>query len=196
MKNKDNGVKYIFTRGLTLTFTGFIFNMMALPVLSIPSPFWSVLISIAIMLLFYYVVFVFGRMSGEHCFKAYKRNLLRIKQGESISKSQKLLEYHWSKGFLFSAIYYIWQIILLVIALIIKNKALNLIISYYNLAFANILNTTEIIQKMGDTSSYNALFFIVIIIVPLIFEAGFVLSGEKLKKQHQEIKMEIRMFNS
>ncbi|HEY8423680.1 MAG TPA: hypothetical protein VIL23_02850 [Clostridia bacterium] len=196
MKNKDNGVLYVFTRGLTLIFAGITFDMLALPVIGVQSQFWSVILSIAIILAFFYIVFVLGRMTGERCFKAYKRNLMKIKHKEPVLKSQRLLEYHWSKGFLFSSLYYVWQIIILFFALIFRNKTLNLIICFYNLAFSNLLGAADLIESFTVVSNVNALFFIVILAVPLIFEAGYVYSGEKLKKQHQEIKMQIKSFNS
>ncbi|HHW89665.1 MAG TPA: hypothetical protein GX745_02005 [Clostridiales bacterium] len=194
-KIKDSGIKYIFTRGLFLFMIGFMFDIMALPVLAIKSPFWSVIFSLIVIIPFMYVVFVSGRMSGAHCYKAFKRNLLRAKQGEPISKSQRFLEYHWAKGFIFSAVYYVWQVIILSLALMLKNRILNTIIVFYNLAFANILDISGAIQ-MSAVSNFSALFFIIIFAVPLIFEAGYILGGEKQKIQHQEIQMEIKLFNN
>ncbi|NLC16626.1 MAG: hypothetical protein GX756_01935 [Clostridiales bacterium] len=194
-KIKGSGIKYIFTRGLFLFMVGLMFDVMSLPIMAIHSPFWSVFFSLAIIIPFLYVVFVSGRMSGEHCFKAYKRNLLRAKQGEPILKSQKFLEYHWAKGFIFSAVYYIWQAVILILALTLKNRILNTIIVFYNLAFANILDIAGIIN-MSAVSNFSALFFIIIFAVPLIFEAGYILGGERQKKQHQEIQLEIKLFNN
>jgi hypothetical protein len=196
MKSKDNGIKYIFTRGLTLIIFGLLFNVLALPIIGLPSLFWAVLLSILILAGYYYLMFVLGRMSADYCFKAYKRNLLREKQGEPVLKTQKLLEYRWWKGLVFSALYYIWQVIVLILALSLKNKILNAIISFYNLSFANILTAAGVINNLLDVSSFSALFFIVIFAVPLVFEAGYIFGGEALKKQHHEIKMELRLFNS
>ncbi|HEY8419578.1 MAG TPA: hypothetical protein VIL03_04000 [Clostridia bacterium] len=196
MKNKDNGIKYIFTKGLTLIFIGLAFNLLALPVIGLTSPFWAILVSIIILAGYYYLMFTLGRLSADYCFKAYKRNLLREKQGEQVLKAQKLLEYQWWKGLVFSSLYYVWQVIVLSLALILKNKILNAIISFYNLSFANILNAAGAINNLLDITPFSPLFFIFIIAAPLAFEAGYIFNGEILKRQHQEIKMELKLFNS
>ncbi|HEY8443500.1 MAG TPA: hypothetical protein VIL24_01725 [Clostridia bacterium] len=195
MKNKDSGIRYIFTKGLHLIVFGLIFNVVSLPIIGL-SAFWRVLLSLVILAAYFYVIFTLGKMSADYCFKAHKRNILKEKQGETVTKSQRFLEYQWWKGLVFSALYYVWQTIILILALALKNKILNAIISFYNLSFANILSAAGAIENFIDVSGYSALYFIIIFLVPLAFAAGYIFNGETLKKQHQEIKMEIKLFNS
>lgn len=193
-KIKDNGIRYIFTKGLYLILIGLLFDFMGAPVLMIKSDFWAIMFALLILLPFFYVMFISGRMSGEHCYKAIKRNKLLIGQGQSITKEQKFLEYHWSKGFLFSALYPVWQIILLILGVLLKNGVLCGIINLYNMSFLGILSVAGLYKAGADLK--DLLFLIIILIVPIIFEAGYILGGEKLKRQHQEIEMEIKLFNS
>lgn len=191
---ENNGISYIFTKGLFLILIGLLFDFMAVPALIIKSNFWAIVVALLILLPFLYVIFIFGRQSGEHCYKAIKKNKLMNQQGQSVTKAQKLLEYHWAKGLLFCALYPAWQIILLILGLVLKNAVLCGIVNVYNMGFLGILSITGLYKAGADL--YDLLFLIIILLIPAIFEVGYVLGGEKLKKQHQEIEMEIKLFNS
>ena len=197
MKNtsKDNnGISYIFSRGLFVILIGLIFDLTAFPSLLIKSNFWAILFSILIMLPFLYVIFIIGKITGEHCFKANRKNSLKIQQGETVTRSQRFLEYHWAKGFLFCALYPLWQIILLVLGIILKNSILTGIVNLYNMSFMSILSVAGLYKPGADL--FDLLFLIIILIVPIIFEAGYIIAAEKLKRQHREIAQEIKLFNS
>lgn len=193
-KKEDNGIKYIFTKGLILIVTGLMFGLMSLPVLAIKSDFWAVVFSLVIIVPYFYVIFISGRMSGEYCYKMIRKNQLKVQQGQAVAKGQKLLEYHWAKGLLFSVLFPAWQIILLILGLIIKNGILCGIVAIYNMGFMGILSVFGLYKAGADI--LDLLFLIIILLLTAAFEAGYITGGEKLKKQHQEIESEIRFFNS
>ena len=191
---ENNGISYIFKKGLFLILIGLLFDFMAAPALLIKSDFWAVVFALFILLPFLYIVFISGRMSGEHCYKAIKRNKLMAQQAQPVTKAQKFLEYHWAKGLLFCSLYPIWQIIFLILGLLLKNAVLCGIVNLYNMSFMGILSIAGLYKTGADL--YDLFFLIIILIVPAVFETGYILGGEKLKKQHQEIEMELKLFNS
>ena len=78
--------------------------------------------------------------------------------------------------------------------ILFKNGVLCGIVNLYNMSFMGILSVAGLYKVGADLK--NLLFLIIILIVPIIFEVGYILGGEKLKRQHQEIEMEIKLFNS
>jgi hypothetical protein len=177
---------------------GILKNALVILVIQAMLSFFSVILMVGnaswlIMLLsilsgasFFAILYFIGKSSAYSDFQVYKNNLIRLKNGDYVSRDRLISQYRWFYGYL-TAFIPSGLFILFAVAGIFHSHILAETNVFGKIAFfVNIAPLVPIINAGAPASLYFSI--VVSALVVLTYGTGYLLHGIKLKLQYEELQ--------